>query len=557
MKEHSNHPDFLFEVSWEVCNLVGGIYAVLSTKAATLQAAIGDGLCFIGPDFWNPKKKQESPFFDATAQTSLEEWAKKAREEGLPVRVGRWKVQGQPQVILVDFKKYFSEKNELYTRMWEWYGVESLQAYGDYDESCIFAYASALVIQHLYMHFCPQRSHTVAHFDEWTTGMGLLWLKHQCPAIATVFTTHATSIGRSIAGNNKPLYDYLHGYFGDQMAQELNMVSKHSVEKHAAQQADCFTTVSEITARECAQLLGRRPLVTPNGYELGFVPRSVELMRKRRATREQLGQLVQTLTGEAVAEDALFVGTSGRCEYKNKGIDVFLDVMDRVRAMGHERQVVAFVMVPGWVDAPRQDLVNALRSKKPQEGPLSDPIITHTLHDYGCDPIYNRLHQLGFDNRPGTKVKVIYVPSYLKGDDGILNQPYFECLAAMDMTLFPSYYEPWGYTPMESCAFHVPTVTTSLSGFGMWCRQQGKDQDLLDGVSVVERNDGNYLEVVAHAAEQVERLLLMPPAEMKLVRHEAHKAVSRADWAHFIRYYYQAYESAIRVMQQRVKAGAR
>jgi hypothetical protein len=110
---------------------------------------------------------------------------------------------------------------------------------------------------------------------------------------------------------------------------------------------------------------------------------------------------------------------------------------------------------------------------------------------------------------------------------------------------------------MESCAFHVPTVTTSLSGFGMWCRQQGKDQDLLDGVSVVERNDGNYLEVVAHAAEQVERLLLMPPAEMKLVRHEAHKAVSRADWAHFIRYYYQAYESAIRVMQQRVKAGAR
>jgi glycosyltransferase involved in cell wall biosynthesis len=553
MKDHTNHPDFLFEVSWEVCNLVGGIYAVLSTKAATLQAEIGDGLCFIGPDFWAPEEGNESPFFDATAHTSLDEWAKTARSEGLPVRVGRWKVQGSPQVILVDFKPFAKDKNDLYARMWEWYGVESLQAYGDYDDSCIFAYASALVIQSLYLHYCPHRSHTVAHFDEWTTGMGLLYLKHQCPAIATVFTTHATCIGRSIAGNNKPLYDYLPGYHGDQMAQELNMVSKHSVEKHAAQQADCFTTVSDITARECAQLLGRRPLVTPNGFEQGFVPRSVELTRTRKTMRALLSRVVEALTGQGIPDEALIIGTSGRCEYKNKGIDVFLDVMDRVRSMNHERPVVAFLMVPGWVDQPRADLLQRLQGRHADLAPLRDPVITHTLHNYSDDPIYNRLHQLGFDNNPNARVKVIYVPSYLKGDDGILGHPYFDLLMAMDMTIFPSYYEPWGYTPLESCAFSVPTVTTSLSGFGMWSRTLGKDTDLLDGVSVIERNDSNYLEVVAHIAEQVERLILMPPSEMKLVRHEARKLAARADWLHFIRYYYQAYENALKVAEQRNK----
>jgi glycosyltransferase involved in cell wall biosynthesis len=543
----------LFEVSWEVCNLVGGIYAVLSTKAATLQATIGDGLCFIGPDFWDPAAGNESPFFDATAHTALEAWAERARSEGFPIRVGRWKVQGAPQVILVDFKHYASHKNELYARMWEWYGVDSLPAYGDYDDSCIFAYASALVIEHLYMHYCPQRSHTVAHFDEWTTGMGLLWLKHQCPSIATVFTTHATCIGRSIAGNNKPLYDYLPGYHGDQMAQELNMVSKHSVEKHAALQADCFTTVSDITARECAQLLGRRPVVTPNGFEQGFVPRSIELTRTRKNMRAVLSHIAEALTGDPIDEDALYIGTSGRCEYKNKGLDVFLDVMDRVRSMHHERPVVAFVMVPGWVDEPRPDLVKRLRHEKANQAALTDPIITHTLHDYGCDPIYNRIHQLGFDNRHGSPVKIIYIPSYLKGDDGIVNRPYFELLMAMDMTIFPSYYEPWGYTPLESCAFSVPTVTTSLSGFGMWCRSLGRDADLLDGVSVIERNDSNYLDVVSRIAEQVERLILMPSSDMKLVRHEARKLAARADWAHFIRYYNAAYESAMRVADQRLR----
>ncbi len=555
MKDQLNHPDFLFEVSWEVCNLVGGIYAVLSTKAATLQTTFGDGLVFIGPDFWKPKPGEESPFFDAQADTALGDWAARAKADGLPVRVGRWKVEGNPQVILIDFKQFADRKNELYARMWEWYGVDSLQAYGDYDDSCIFAYSSAIIIQHLYMHYCPQRSRTIAHFDEWTTGMGLLYLKHQCPSIATVFTTHATCVGRSIAGNGKPLYDYLPGYFGDQMAQELNMVSKHAVEKQAALHADCFTTVSDITARECAQLLGRRPMVTPNGFELNFVPRSVDFSRTRKKVRLELSNIVKCLTGDDVSEDALFIGTSGRCEYKNKGLDVFLDVMDRVRSFQSERQVVAFIMVPGWVDSPRRDLKRRLTGESKVRTPLPEPIYTHTLHNFGDDVIYNRIRQLGFGNSPGDRVKIIYIPSYLRGDDGIVGRPYYDLLMGMDLTIFPSYYEPWGYTPLESCAFFVPTVTTSLSGYGMWCRTMGKDTDVLDGVSVIERNDSNYHDVVSNIAQQVERVTLLP--NLKIVRNEARKIAGKADWAHFIRYYHQAYDSALKAANARLKASAK
>jgi glycosyltransferase involved in cell wall biosynthesis len=531
--------------------LVGGIYAVLSTKAATLQLKLGDQLCFIGPDLWNREDRGESPFFDPSADSALETWAQRAAKDGLHVRVGRWKIPGTPQVILVDYRSLFQAKNELYSRMWEWYGVDSLSAYGDYDESCIFAYASAQVIEHLYMHFCPQRSHVVAHFDEWTTGMGLLYLKHQCPRVATVFTTHATCVGRSIAGNGKPLYDYLPGYFGDQMAQELNMVAKHSVEKHAAKEADCFTTVSDITARECTQLLGRHPVVTPNGFESSFVPKGVALSRLRKQMRAQLYRVVEALTGSTVDDETLFVATSGRCEYKNKGIDVFLDVMDRLRHTAGQRPIVAFIMVPGWVDQPRSDLSERLQSGQRYDQPLPEPMCTHTLHNYSSDRIYDRIHQLGFYNAPSDRIKVIYVPSYLKGDDGIFNEHYYNLLLAMDVTLFPSYYEPWGYTPLESCAFSVPTITTSLSGFGMWCRSLGKDSDILDVVSVVDRGDGNYHEVVAHIAEQVERLSLLSPAELKLVRQEAHKVSVKADWGHFIRYYVTAYDEALRSAARR------
>ena len=542
--KNSIKPDYLFEVSWEVCNKVGGIYAVLSTKAATLKKQLGDNLFFIGPDLW---AQQESPFFDPTAASpELDEWAQKAKAENLKVRVGRWKVPGEPQVVLVDFRPLYATKNAFYGQMWEWYGVNSMVGYGDYDEGCTFAHAAALVIESLFKHLCPLRSNAVAHFNEWTTGMGVLYLKHQVPAIATVFTTHATCVGRSICGNNKPLYDYLHGYFGDQMADELNMTSKHSVEKHAAQEADCFTTVSDITATECTQLLERTPLVTPNGFEGDFVPKGTAFSRERKVSRQAFSRLVECLTGHVPAEDAIFVGTAGRCEFKNKGLDVFLDTMARLRDVNPEREIVAFIMVPGWVDEVRADVLERYQSGSDFITGLSDPVFTHAIYNYYEDAILSRIHQLGFQNQKQDKVKVIYIPSYLTGDDGLLNRDYYLLLAGLDLTIYPSYYEPWGYTPMESCAFGVPTITTSLSGFGMWCKTIGKDDDILDAVAVVSRSDSNYEQVVGDIADLVLRFAEVPHTEVKAIRQEARRVAARAGWHNFIKYYNQAYDKALK-----------
>jgi len=537
-------PDYLFEVSWEVCNKVGGIYAVLSTKAATLKKQLGDHLVFVGPDIWD---QQDSPFFDpSTATPELVEWAQKAQAENLKVRVGRWKVPGDPLVVLVDFRPLYSEKNAFYGQIWEWYGVNSMAAYGDYDEGCTFAHASARVIESLFKHICPLRSNAVAHFNEWTTGMGVLYLKHQVPALATVFTTHATCVGRSICGNNKPLYDYLPGYFGDQMADELNMTSKHSVEKHAALEADSFTTVSDITAAECTQLLERTPLVTPNGFEGDFVPKGTAFSRERKVSRQAFSRIVEALTGQAPADDALFVGTAGRCEFKNKGIDVFLDAMARLRDRNPQREIVAFIMVPGWVKEARTDVVARYQGKDTTTHNLGDPVFTHAVNNYFEDVILNRIHQLGFRNEKNDKVKVVYIPCYLNGDDGLLNRSYYLMLAGLDLSIYPSYYEPWGYTPMESCAFGVPTITTSLSGFGMWCKSIGKTDDILDAVAVVPRGDSNYEQVVANTAELVIRFAEVPQTEVKSIRQEARRIATRAGWHNFIKYYDQAYDQALR-----------
>ena len=550
MKDKLLVPDYLFEVSWEVCNKVGGIYAVLSTKAATLKASLADNLVFIGPDIWD---QQPSPFFiEGAAAPQLTKWAQIANAEGLKVRVGRWDIPGQPQVVLVDFRPFYAVKNAVYAQMWEWYGVDSMAAYGDYDDGCTFAYASALVVESLYKHNCPQRSKVIAHFNEWTTGMGVLYLKRQLPSVATIFTTHATCVGRSICGNNKPLYDYLTGYHGDQMADELNMRSKHSVEKRAAQQADCFTTVSEITAAECNQLLERMPLVTPNGFEAGFVPSGVAFSRVRRESRAAFSRVVESLTGAVPADDALFIGTAGRCEWKNKGLDVFLDCINRLRNHTPNREIVAFIMVPGWVNEARADVKSRYISSASFETPVSDPVFTHAVHNYYEDVILKRIHELGFHNDKNDKVKVIYIPCYLNGDDGLINRTYYNMLAGLDLTVYPSYYEPWGYTPMESCAFGVPTVTTSLSGFGMWSKSIGRGNEISEGVVVVGRNDSNYESVVNDISNVIFAYASQSAVDAKPARQEAKKIAARAAWKNFIKYYEIAFDEALRNTAQRI-----
>lgn len=547
MEEQQPQPDYIFEVSWEVCNKIGGIYTVLSTKAKTLQKLYKDRIIFIGPDVWREK---ENPFFKEKNIPALNAWKTYAeKNDGLKMRTGRWDIPGNPLVILVDFAAAESERDRLFTQIWEWYGVDSLHAYGDYDEACLFSYAAARTIESFYRFKEKEKEHPVivAHFNEWTTGMGELYLKRQIPEIATLFTTHATTTGRSIAGNNKPLYDYFEGYHGDQMSQELHVESKHSLEQKAARNADCFTTVSELTARECTQLLGCTPdVVTPNGFELNFVPKGEAFAEQRLSARSVLLKTAAALIGYKPASDAFLIATAGRYEYKNKGIDLFIDSLRLMKEHYRgKREIIAFILVPAYIRGARADLQERLSGPHPEKTPLPFPLVTHELYHPGDDPVLNHLQAAGISNEPKDQVKVIFVPSYLTGKDGIFDRSYYELLIGFDATVFPSYYEPWGYTPLESIAFGVPTVTTDLSGFGNWAEATEKNETGLSPVTVLHRTDSNFGEVAQEIADILLKIAQLTEKEKDRLSKKALQLARTADWAHFIPYYLKAYRKAL------------
>jgi glycosyltransferase involved in cell wall biosynthesis len=539
-----NHtPDYIFETSWEVCNKVGGIYTVLSTRANSLKKLHGDHVFYVGPDVW---KEQDSPWFIEDTELFID-WRDFAfRNQNLEIRAGRWDVPGKPIVFLVKFDFLFPMQNDIYAQMWEDFRVDSIDAYGDYHESTMFAIASGMVMESFYHYHHLQASKVIAHFNEWQLGAGALYIKKNVPKIATIFTTHATSIGRSIAGNHLPLYDNLRYYNGDQMAHQLNMVSKHSIEKKAAQNVDCLTTVSGITAQECTQFFHRHPdVITVNGFEKGFIPKGKAFDAARKKARKTLFNVTEKTLGYSIQRDALFVGLSGRYEYKNKGIDVFIDAMNNLRNMTQmSRDVIAFIMVPGWIKGARKDI-----RTKISENILSEtdcPFVTHELVEPQHDNVMNQIRHLGFCNSEKSRVKIIFVPSYLNGNDGIFNLSYYDLLIGFDVSVFPSYYEPWGYTPHESVAFSIPTITTSLAGFGVWAKKEGDTIDGLDdGIQVIHRNDENYHEVADEITSLIYDFSLKSAEQVKMFRQSAAALSDLADWEHFIVHYQEAYNKAL------------
>ena len=544
MDNTTTTPEYLFESSWEVCNKVGGIYTVLSTKAHTLQQSFKDKLIFIGPDVWTDTNAPDFIEDDVL----FADWKTYTKTtENLKVKVGRWNVPGTPPVILVDFKPFFKERDAFFYSMWESFRVDSIHAYGDYDESCIFAYAVGKVIESFYHFYKLEGKKVAALFNEWMLGMGALYIQKQLPAIATLFTTHATSIGRSIAGNNKALYAYMDGYNGDQMAGELNMEAKHSLEKQTALHVDCFTTVSDITARECKQLLDKAPdIVTPNGFEPNFVPTDKEYDKKRTAARRDLLNVAEKLLGCPISPDAFLVSTSGRYEYRNKGIDVFIEAMNRVRTSGRlQREVVAFIMVPAWVRDARADLKEVIDKNIRTTSPMQMPFVTHWLNLMEQDKVLNYISHSGFTNSAADKLKIIFVPCYLDGRDGIFNKPYYDLLIGMDATVYPSYYEPWGYTPLESIAFGIPTITTDLAGFGLWAKKHVTGNNISEGVAVVNRDDFNYFEVADAITSSILTLAGKDKKEAEEIRKRSFCLAAKAEWSKFIVYYEEAFRIAL------------
>ena len=530
------NPDFLFEVSWEVCNKVGGIHTVIASKAPIVAGAMGDNYITIGPDFSqdsvNPEFSEDNSLMAA--------WRESLYNQGVRVRIGRWNIEGRPIAILIDFKSFFSQKDTILSKLWEDYKVDSLSGQWDYVEPVLFGYAAGVVIASYAETMCTPSQKVVAHFHEWMASAGSLYLHKYAPYVATLFTTHATVMGRCIAGNRLPLYNDLLKFNADELARQFNVMAKHSLEKSAAAHSDAFLTVSEITANECRYLIGREVTrITPNGFDNGFVPRGEELAAKRSAARKKLIEVAEASWGVEL-NNPLIVATSGRYEYRNKGIDVFLESLKQLASSSLDRDVLAVVAVPAANIGMRQDLAQHLENKESAIDPAQKRWLTHNLESEAWDLVSQSIEG-SILSTSASRVKVLFVPTYLNGNDGIFNMPYYDVLAGVDLTVFASYYEPWGYTPLESVAYGVPTVTTTLAGFGLWVANHSNRA----GVDVVRRDDYNEREVVFQITEIMKRYLTMSEAQYEATREAAMELSNTAVWKKLYNEYKRAYEEAI------------
>lgn len=593
-------PDRVFEVSWEVCNKVGGINTVIKSKAALMVEHYQKGFTMIGPYF---AEKAEVELQEAPVPAMFKQAFSKLEAAGIKLHYGHWMIRGEPETILIDFSAYKGRTNELKAQYWESYGVDSINAGWEFEEPMLFSTAAGELIG------AYKEQHTaeniVGHFHEWMAGFGLLHLKsHNC-AVGMVFTTHATMLGRSIAGSGEKLYANLETINPDEWAYKLGVQEKHTAEKACAHTTDVFTTVSEITGIEAEKLLGRKPEVLLfNGLSIEKFLTVEETSIKHAMSREKLREFIAYYFFPYYSFDvqhSLVYFITARYEHRNKGLDIMIDALKRLNETlmkkKTRRTIVVFFWIPlatggvkaeiienknmyyhikNYVDWHAQTILKQLTfdfliqgthdEKKKAEHGMNEiftgdfmrelkkdlqhfkrwgnpPITTHEILNKQQNPLHEGLYAAGLDNKEANRVKVIMYPAYLDGSDGLLNLPYYEAIVGAHLGVFPSYYEPWGYTPVESAALAVPAITTDLAGFGRFILQNQRKRE--SGIFVLPRFGKSYEEEVQGLYELMKHYAEIDHVERVENRLAAKTLASMADWKHFVKLYIQAHELAI------------
>ncbi len=534
--------DLIFETSWEVCNQIGGIYTVVSTKAKSMVEEFGDKYVLIGPDVW--KETKANPDF-IEDKNLLSEWQEAAAQQGLKIKVGRWNIESNPLVILVGFTHLYSQKDEIFTHFWNSYHLDSISGQWDYIEPAVFGYATGMVIESFYKFFSSTHKNVVAHFHEWMTGTGILYLNENLPFIGTGFTTHATVLGRSIAGNGYPLYENLEKYRPVAMAEKFGVISKNSLETLSAKLSDVFTTVSEITSKECNQFLKKSAdVITLNGFDDNFVPKPKDFPKMRAQARQKILEVASKITGKLLPEDTFMVLNSGRYEFRNKGIDLFIKALGKLNKDEElKKPILAVIAVPAGHDG----LTSSFTDKTIDQPLLENRYVTHKLNNYKEDPVLREADENHLENKPENQVHLIFIPAYLNGNDGVVNLSYYDFLTAFDYTVFPSYYEPWGYTPMESIAFGIPTITTSYAGFGTWVLENL--QDIKCAIQVMDRKNRSEDECTSFIASRIKRYI--EQGDTKLAAEEATKISKMLLWENLNKNYLESWEKAGKLANER------
>lgn len=585
--------DCVIEVSWEVCNKVGGIYTVITSKSGPMVSNYGkDNYYLIGPYF---HKKASGEFEELMPPEKYKEIFYELKKEGIYCHYGRWLIKGEPTVILIDFAEFRNRANDIKTQLWLDYKIDSLNSPYDFDEAAIWATAAGMVIEKL-ISLCPEKK-VVAQFHEWIAGAGLLYLKSKGTKVGTVFTTHATILGRSLASNNVNLYDVLDKVDADQEAYNNSIPAKYQTEKACALNADVFTTVSEITALEAEKLLKRKPeVVLPNGLDIESFPTFEDISVKHRQLKYKIKEFIlyyffPYYTFDIDETYIFFI--FGRYEFRNKGIDIFIKALARLNQKMKEeksnRTIVAFFFIPSYVkgikselienktfyedikesvemniDTVRSKLIYTLVSGKQlarenlfEQEFLSEVkrkllkfkrdnkprLTTHDLWDEDNDIIIRTFKEGGLKNDQEDKVKVILYPTYLTGADGLLDISYYDTIMGSHLGVFPSLYEPWGYTPLETAALGVASVTSDLSGFGMYI--QDKCDPERPGIFILKRNNRTEEQVIADMYDILHDYSKLSREERIQNKIQARRLASMADWKNLIKYYIAAHNMAI------------
>jgi phosphorylase/glycogen(starch) synthase len=532
-----NSHDFLFEVSWEVCNKVGGIYTLLQSKLKQVIKNFGNNYILIGP--WHERSKG----FIESSSPFLDELKKKLTAKNLLCHVGFWDTAGKPTVILIEFKQRYKIDDLLYN-LWVNFGIDSLGSSYDYQEPILFSTAAGEVIYTLAEEMLIQERQIVAHFHEWMCGAGLLYLKKHANKIATVFTTHATVLGRAMSQDNKTIYNLPATFDSIALARKHGVFAKHSLEKAAAHEADCFTVVSNVTADEARVILGKYPdKITRNGLDVEQKSKGI-ISAQRPEVRAKLLQVASLVIGRPIDANALLWVTSGRYEFHNKGFDVLLKSLawlEKSLAENAPPIVVFFLIAANWRS--KQDSLLTANLTKYQGQLDALGIATHRIDNPTSDSIIKLSHELDL-KKPEHKIHIVFSDAYLQGDDGVFNITYEQIIAACDLSIFPSFYEPWGYTPLESIASSTPTITTDLSGFG--CFISNLKQDYADAVFVLKRKDYNEQKVIAYLGEYLQTVVRRnhDQAYSANIRTRALQVANFADWKLFYQDYIDAYMQA-------------
>lgn len=551
---------FLFEVSWEVCNKVGGIYTVLRSKAKQVVKHFGNHYLLIGP--WLEETdahfiEKSSPIADKAKQILA--------EKNIACRIGHWDIDSTeeiepPIVILVAYKNHYNIDTLLYN-LWSDYGVDSLASNFEYYEPILFSTVCGEVIQTLAENFSNANTQIIAHFHEWLCGAGILYLKKHCPTVATVFTTHATVLGRALSSSNQVVYDLPSDFDPNLTAKNYGVFAKHSMETAAAREADCFTTVSNITADEANIILNKYPdKIAENGLDIVKIQHKLDVESKNKQStfpvekpnetinisdvRQRLLEIASKVKGKNFSKNTLLWITAGRYEFHNKGYDLLLNTVAALEKYlrPEDPEIIVFFLIAANRHSQQDSLLDINPATMPEQANAFS-IATHKISNPYNDPILNTCSALNLRGND-RKIHVVYSDSYLDKKDGVFNINFEQILTSCDLTLFLSFYEPWGYTPLESIAYGTPTITTDLSGFGSWILNL-QNTDYRDAIFVLECKNKSQEQVIKTLCDRLMVNLKFDGDYAQVVRQKASAVAQLADWSVFYQKYLDAYAEAV------------